>query len=301
MDPLIKKPRSGGDTRSRESRSAAARREEQVVALRLRGATFAAIGRQVGISKQAAQKIFERALRSNVPKDLESFRCRQLAELEFDRERIYQLADAADKSDFKVQLACMRLLPSLQNRTARLLGLDAAQKLDVQKIYNKSDEKASAERLSWERLLESMPQDEQEFLGESIDRARERSEMANVPEKSTKESVKRQIEVGTVHDRDELLPTERDPAINRGSRFDSIRERRFLAPLTGGLPPGREILLIIQSWNIATKENELDIWTCTTWALLSNDERLYGRLVQAIHGIHGRTPEGRRNERPLEA
>jgi len=52
-----------------------------------------------------------------------------------------------------------------------------------------------------------------------------------------------------------------------------MREHRFLAPMRGGLPLGREILLVIQSWNIATKENELDIWTCTTWALVSNDER----------------------------
>jgi hypothetical protein len=244
MDPLIKKPRGGGDTRSREARRAAAQREEQVAALRLRGATFAAIGRQLGISKQAAQKIFARALRSYVPEDLESFRCRQLAELEFDRERIYQLADAADKSDFKVQLGCMRLLPSLHIRTARLLGLDAAKKFDAQKIYNKRDEKASAESLSRQRVWQSMPQDEQEFHYDSWDRARKLAETPDVPEKSTKESVKRQIEVGTVHDRDELLPTERDPAINRRSRFDSIREHRFLAPVRGGLPLGKEILLV---------------------------------------------------------
>ena len=41
---------------------------------------------------------------------------------------------------------------------ARLLGLNAAQKFDVQKIYNKSDERASAERLYWQRMLESMPE-----------------------------------------------------------------------------------------------------------------------------------------------
>ena len=78
-----------------------------------------------------------------------------------------------------------------------------------------------------------------------------------------------------MHDRDELLPTERDPAINRPSGFDRLREHRFLAPLTGGLPLGREILLVIQSWKIETKENESDIWTCTTWALVSNDGRVY--------------------------
>ena len=83
-----------------------------------------------------------------------------------------------------------------------------------------------------------MPRDEQEFHFDSLDRARKRLEAQDTPEKSTKEPVKRQIEAGTVHDRDELLPTECDPAMNPGSRFDSIREHRFLAPMRGGLPTG---------------------------------------------------------------
>jgi phage terminase large subunit-like protein len=108
-----------------------------------------------------------------------------------------------------------------------------------------------------------------------MERARKRVEARDSPEKPTNESVKREIEVGTVHNRDGQLPTERDPAMNRGSRFDSIREHRFLAPTRGRLPLGREILLVIQSWKIATKENGSDIWTCTTWALVSNDGRAY--------------------------
>ena len=222
MDPLINKPRGGGDTRSRQAISAAAQREEQVVALRLRGTKYAPIGRQVGISKQAAQKIFERALRSNVPEDLESYHRRQLAELEFERERIWQILDATDTERPQTSTRLYASAGASPRKEARLLGLDAGKKLDVHKIYNKSDEKASAKRLSLERLLESMPRDEQEFLYDSMDRARKRLEAEDTPEKSTKEPVKRQIEVGTVHDRDELLPTERDPAMNPGSRFDSI-------------------------------------------------------------------------------
>ena len=45
--------------------------------------------------------------------------------------------------------------------------------------------------------------------------------------------------------------------------------------MRGGLPLGREILLVIQSWKITAKENESDIWTCTTWALVSDDGRAY--------------------------
>src|ERR1700728_1048888 len=147
MDALINKPRGGGDTRSQQARSAAAQRDEQVFALRLRGIKYAPIGRQLGISKQAAQKSFERSFRSNAPEDLESIHRSQLAELELEREQICRIADTVGKSDFKVQLACMRLLERIHIRIARLMGLDAAQKLDVHKIYNKSDEKASADSL----------------------------------------------------------------------------------------------------------------------------------------------------------
>src|ERR1700722_7349766 len=196
MDPLINKPRGGGDTRSPQAISAAAQREEQVVALRLRGIKYAPIARQVGISKQAAQKIFERALRSNVSEDLESFHRRELAELESERVSIFQIKDAADQRDYRFQLACIRMLERLHIRTAHLLGLDAAKKLDVHKIYNKSDEKASAESLYRQRVWQSMPRDEQEFHFDSLDRARKRLEAQDTLEKSTKEPVKRQIEAG---------------------------------------------------------------------------------------------------------
>ena len=46
--------RGGGDHRSKQAKVDIARREEQIVALRLRGISFAVIGRTVGISKQAA-------------------------------------------------------------------------------------------------------------------------------------------------------------------------------------------------------------------------------------------------------
>src|SRR5580704_9231463 len=160
MDPLINKPRGGGDTRSPQAISAAAQREEQVVALRLRGIKYAPIARQVGISKQAAQKIFERALRSNVSEDLETFHRTQLAELESERESIYQIKDAADQRDYKFQLACVRQMERIQPRMARLQGQHAAKKLEVHKINNKSDEKAAADSLYRQRMWQSTPLDE---------------------------------------------------------------------------------------------------------------------------------------------
>jgi hypothetical protein len=52
------KAASRGGTRTKQARQEIARREEQIVALRLRHHSFAAIGRVVGVSKQAAQRTY---------------------------------------------------------------------------------------------------------------------------------------------------------------------------------------------------------------------------------------------------
>ena len=294
MDPLIgkpRKPRGGGDTRSQQARSEAARRQEQVVALRLRGVKFDAIGRTLGISKQSAQKNFMRALRSNVTEDLESYHRRQVAELELERERVWQIAEAADKKDSRVQLACMRMLDRIHIRSARLLGLDASQRLDVQKIYKTRDEKVSPARMARELVYENMPRDEREFIYDSIYRASKLSATVDLQEKSTNGSAKRQMAAGTIRDHDELLPTEHDPAIDCGSIIHRTSfEHRFLAPRHGGLPLGKNVLVVIQSWNMASKEKESKVWTCTTWALVSHDACVY--LVdwfrQSMEYVEGR-------------
>jgi DNA-binding CsgD family transcriptional regulator len=55
----------GGDTRTSSAKQATARREEQIVALKLRHHSYSAIARVVGISRQSAQKAFLRALHRN--------------------------------------------------------------------------------------------------------------------------------------------------------------------------------------------------------------------------------------------
>jgi hypothetical protein len=53
MDQVTNEPkRGGGDTRTPQAKQEIAKREEQIVALRLRHHSFAAIGRVVGISEQ---------------------------------------------------------------------------------------------------------------------------------------------------------------------------------------------------------------------------------------------------------
>jgi hypothetical protein len=47
---MTSKPGGGGDTKTAQARQEIARREEQIVALRLRHRSFSAIGRVVGVS-----------------------------------------------------------------------------------------------------------------------------------------------------------------------------------------------------------------------------------------------------------
>ena len=293
MDSLTnkpRKPRGGGDTRSQQARSEAARRQDQVVALRLRRVKFDVIGRMLDISKQSAQKIFTRALRSNVTEDLESYHRRQIAELELERERVWQIAEAADKKDSRVQLACIRALDRIHIRTARLLGLDASQKLDLQKIYQTADERASAASPPQDLVYAYMPHDEQAFIYDSYDRARKLLATAQLPEKSTNGSAKQRA-AGTLRARDELLPTGHDPGIDSDGIFQRARfEHRFLAPRHGGLPLGKKVLVVIQSWNIASKEKESKVWTCTIWALVSDDACVFmvDWFRQSMEYVEGR-------------
>jgi hypothetical protein len=60
----------GGDTRTRKAKVDIAKRENQIVELRLRNISFAAIGRAVGVSKTAAIKAFYKALRRNTDEDI---------------------------------------------------------------------------------------------------------------------------------------------------------------------------------------------------------------------------------------
>src|ERR1700730_1713477 len=72
----------GGDTHSPQAKVDIAKRENQIVELRLRNISFAAIGRAVGVSKTAAIKAFYKALRRNTDQDISTHHRSELAKLE---------------------------------------------------------------------------------------------------------------------------------------------------------------------------------------------------------------------------
>jgi hypothetical protein len=83
----------GGDMRSAAAKVAIATREEQIVALRLRKVSFAAIGRTVGVSKLTAIKTFYRALRRNTDNDIQTHHRNELADLEMEQARLWVTMD----------------------------------------------------------------------------------------------------------------------------------------------------------------------------------------------------------------
>jgi len=131
-----KRNRHGGDRSTPQVKVDAARREEQVVALRLRGHPFSAIATEVGVTQAAVQKIFTRALARKTNKDLETYHRTEVAALGLQEAEIWRILDAPEnQNNVRCVLSCTDQLIRIHVRRARLLGLDAPRTLDVQAIY----------------------------------------------------------------------------------------------------------------------------------------------------------------------
>jgi len=90
---FVTKSGGGGDHHTAAAKAETARREEQIVALRLRRHTFAEIGRRLGVSKVAAYKGFIRALHRKADKDIKSFHAMELEDLELEQADIWKILD----------------------------------------------------------------------------------------------------------------------------------------------------------------------------------------------------------------
>src|ERR1700719_3519589 len=101
------KNRGGGNTRTPQAKLEIARRENQIVELRLRNISFAAIGRAVGVSKQAAVKAFHKALHRNTDQDISTHHRSELAKLEMEETRYWQALDT-HKENWKGGAAAFR-------------------------------------------------------------------------------------------------------------------------------------------------------------------------------------------------
>jgi hypothetical protein len=169
----MSKKSAGGDVHSPQARQAIARREEQIVALRVRHHTFAAIARVVGVSRQAAQKAYFKALRRNTDQDIQSHHRSELAELDAQQAKLWTVVDNPKESS-KNLIAAVNAMSRIHIRRAHLLGLDAPTKLDVSGIYRIGTDELSDERRETERAWRSLPVEEQVRIYDAFDAARKR-------------------------------------------------------------------------------------------------------------------------------
>jgi hypothetical protein len=169
--------KGGGDTKTAQARQEIARREEQIVALRLRHRSFSAIGRVVGVSKQAAQKAYFKALHRNTDQDISTHHRSELAELDAEASAAWELVDTKDSP--KARASGLAALNRIHIRRAKLLGLDAPTKLDVSGIYQRGGDDSSVERLSWEAILEALPVEEQVRWYEVFQEAHRRAKVGD--------------------------------------------------------------------------------------------------------------------------
>ena len=124
-----------------------AERDGEIARLRSTGMSFADIGAQFGISRQAAHQGFKRALAETVREASEDVRVTELARLDrlyqealavlaarhlvVQNGRVVRDADGEPLVDPKPRLGAIDRALKVQERRAKLLGLDAPTKNDV--------------------------------------------------------------------------------------------------------------------------------------------------------------------------
>ena len=86
----IPKRGAGGDARTPQAKLESARREQQIVALRLRGVSFFEIGRLLGITRQSAHRAFLKALRRNTDQDIQTHHRAELGKLDMEETNVWQ-------------------------------------------------------------------------------------------------------------------------------------------------------------------------------------------------------------------
>jgi DNA-binding CsgD family transcriptional regulator len=175
MDQLTNegKRAAGGDTRTPQARQDIAKREEQIVALRLRHTPYSAIGRQLGITRQSAQTAFNKSLRRTITQDIKTHHRTELAELELEQSEVWKILDREEnRKNDRTRLACLDRLNRVYIRRARLLGLDAPQKLDLRGLYDSGVDEASAESTENQRIWHALPVEEQIRIYEALTNAK---------------------------------------------------------------------------------------------------------------------------------
>ena len=157
----------GGDKRTFRAKADIAKREQQIVALKLRGIAVPEIARVIGISPRAVHAAFNKALRRQTEEALDAWHRTELGGLAMEAANIWRLMDLTDnKNDWRAQAALEDRLMRIHIRRAKLLGLDAPTKLDVTGIYQRGGSDLEAEQQAREAVIEALPIEERRRIYE---------------------------------------------------------------------------------------------------------------------------------------
>lgn len=134
--------------RKRKLNEAVVLREQQVLQLRRFGATFEAIAKQLGYANEGgAYKAYQRACLSIIRDDVEDLRQLEIDRLDFALVKIMPKVSEG-------QLNAIDRMLRIMERRARLLGLDAPVKAELEVNFDDADT-IDAEVARLERLLDS--------------------------------------------------------------------------------------------------------------------------------------------------
>jgi hypothetical protein len=157
----------GGDKRTPRAKVDIAKREQQIVALKLRGIAAPEIARVIGISRQAVNTAFNKALRRQTEDALDAWHRTELGGLAMEATNIWRLMDLPEnKNDWRAQSALEDRLMRIHIRRAKLLGLDAPTKLNVSGIYQRGGSDLEAEQQAREAVIEALPIEERRRIYE---------------------------------------------------------------------------------------------------------------------------------------
>jgi hypothetical protein len=153
----------GGDRVSPASQKMTREREAQIVELRLRKIPFEKIAQIVGMTKSAVCKAYYRALnRLTVPHAKEII-IEQLEVLDRLESRLWREIERSGL-DVKNVCALVHSVLGIQQRRAKLLGLDAPQQIDVSVLKPAMDHSGNAASKEQQMLDRLSSEDKRAFL-----------------------------------------------------------------------------------------------------------------------------------------
>jgi DNA-directed RNA polymerase specialized sigma24 family protein len=163
MDQSDGRKQIGGDRVSPASQQLTREREVQILELRLSKIPFEKIAQIVGMTKSAVCKAYYRALnRLTVPHAKEII-IEQLEVLDRLESRLWR---GFERSGLDVKNVCALIHSALriQQRRAKLLGLDAPQQIDVSVLKPAADQNANGAGKEQQMLDRLSPEDKRVFL-----------------------------------------------------------------------------------------------------------------------------------------